>query len=393
MSQALVKLNTGDLAALTPHLALGPEAAAAIAGLHAGHRSAGPAGRRRVPDRSDPAGRARAAEARGGMVGVHVRRSHRAGRPAGGGPRGARGGRGLGAPADRPLAPHRLGSRAGRPAAARPRPGRRSPRSGAAIRCRRRASPPSRRRRILPALPPPARWRLPRFAATLRGGKKDCAGSSKVGVISPRAAPAGCLPRRHDATNRRPACNAADTMQLTMTVLRCPDSVAPETRNVAGGEFSVGRGPGVDWVLPDPERLLSKRHFAVAFRGGVWQLADTSTNGTFLNREGDPIGAGDVRSLRDGDRLRAWRLRNRGAAGRGGGGARPRVRAAAPSPIRSPWIRSVPPGRNAIRSTNRIIRACASGPRRRSCRTISIRWRRSRAKRRSAVPPRRTIRR
>ena len=53
-----------------------------------------------------------------------------------------------------------------------------------------------------------------------------------------------------------------------MTVLRCPDSVAPETRNVTGGEFSVGRGPGVDWVLPDPERLLSKRHFAVAFRGG-----------------------------------------------------------------------------------------------------------------------------
>ena len=93
-------------------------------------------------------------------------------------------------------------------------------------------------------------------------------------------------------------------MQLTMTVLRCPDTVAPETRNVSGGEFSVGRGPGVDWVLPDPERLLSKRHFAVAFRGGGWQIADTSTNGTFINREGDPIGAGDVRSLRDGDRLR-----------------------------------------------------------------------------------------
>jgi type VI secretion system FHA domain protein len=89
-----------------------------------------------------------------------------------------------------------------------------------------------------------------------------------------------------------------------MTVLRCPDAVAPETRSVPGGEFSVGRGPGVDWVLPDPERLLSKRHFAVAYRGGVWQLADTSTNGTFMNRETDAIGAGDVRSLRDGDRLR-----------------------------------------------------------------------------------------
>jgi len=93
-------------------------------------------------------------------------------------------------------------------------------------------------------------------------------------------------------------------MQLTMTVLRCPDTVAPETRNVPGGEYSVGRGPGVDWILPDPERLLSKQHFAVAFRGGGWQLADTSTNGTYLNRESDPIGKGDVRNLRDGDRLR-----------------------------------------------------------------------------------------
>jgi hypothetical protein len=32
MSQALVKLNTGDLTALTPHLALGPEAATATHG-------------------------------------------------------------------------------------------------------------------------------------------------------------------------------------------------------------------------------------------------------------------------------------------------------------------------------------------------------------------------
>jgi type VI secretion system FHA domain protein len=119
---------------------------------------------------------------------------------------------------------------------------------------------------------------------------------------------------------------SADTMQLIMTVLRCPDAVVPETRNVSGGEYSVGRGPGVDWILPDPERLLSKRHFAVAFRAGVWQLADTSTNGTFLNRESDAIGAGDVRSLRDGDRLRigAYEIEVRlteEAMARAGGGA------------------------------------------------------------------------
>ena len=93
-------------------------------------------------------------------------------------------------------------------------------------------------------------------------------------------------------------------MPLTFTVLRCPNSVAPETRTVSGGEYTVGRGPGVDWVLPDPERLLSKHHFAVAYRGGSWQVADTSTNGTYMNTEADPIGRNEVRTLRDGDRLK-----------------------------------------------------------------------------------------
>src|SRR5487761_1903765 len=93
-------------------------------------------------------------------------------------------------------------------------------------------------------------------------------------------------------------------MPLTFTVLRCPDAVAPETRAITGGEFTVGRGPGVDWLLPDPERLLSKHHFAVAYRGGTWQIADTSTNGTFLNTETTPLGRGQLRALRDGDRLK-----------------------------------------------------------------------------------------
>lgn len=92
-------------------------------------------------------------------------------------------------------------------------------------------------------------------------------------------------------------------MPLTLTVLRCPDSVPPETRTVAGGEFTVGRGPGVDWVLPDPQRLLSKHHFAVAYRGGSWQIADTSTNGTTLNHDPSPLGQAELRVLRDGDRL------------------------------------------------------------------------------------------
>ena len=92
-------------------------------------------------------------------------------------------------------------------------------------------------------------------------------------------------------------------MTLTLTMLRCPDAVPPQTRTVAGGEFSIGRGPDNDWVLPDPERGLSKCHCVFAYRSGGWQVADLSTNGAFLNREGDAIGRGQVRDLRDGDRI------------------------------------------------------------------------------------------
>ena len=93
-------------------------------------------------------------------------------------------------------------------------------------------------------------------------------------------------------------------MQLTLTVLRCPDTVAPETRTVTGGEFIVGRGPGVDWVLADPDQVVSRRHFTMAFRAGDWQIADESANGTYANRDAAPIGKGNQRTLRDHDRLR-----------------------------------------------------------------------------------------
>lgn len=79
-------------------------------------------------------------------------------------------------------------------------------------------------------------------------------------------------------------------MGLTLSVLRCPDAVPPETRQVPGGEFSIGRGTDNSWTLPDPDRTLSRRHCVLAFRSGGWQLADVSANGTFLNREAEPLG-------------------------------------------------------------------------------------------------------
>ncbi len=93
-------------------------------------------------------------------------------------------------------------------------------------------------------------------------------------------------------------------MALTLSVLRCPDAVPPETRQVTGGEFTIGRGADCDWTLPDPDRTLSRRHCVFAYRSGGWQLADLSANGTFLNRDADPVGPDGPRDLRDGDRLR-----------------------------------------------------------------------------------------
>ena len=93
-------------------------------------------------------------------------------------------------------------------------------------------------------------------------------------------------------------------MSLTLSVLRCPESVAPQTRRLAGGECSIGRGAENDWVLPDPDRHLSKQHCVLAWRAGGWQVADTSSNGTFLNRDSHPLGRGQARPLADGDRLR-----------------------------------------------------------------------------------------
>jgi type VI secretion system FHA domain protein len=93
-------------------------------------------------------------------------------------------------------------------------------------------------------------------------------------------------------------------MTLTLNMLRCPDTVPPQIRTVQGGEFSIGRGSENDWALPDPERFLSKRHCMLAYRSGSWQIADLSTNGTFLNGEAERIGRDQPRDLRNGDRLR-----------------------------------------------------------------------------------------
>jgi type VI secretion system FHA domain protein len=108
-------------------------------------------------------------------------------------------------------------------------------------------------------------------------------------------------------------------MELTLTMIRCPDTVVPEQRRVPGGDYVIGRGADASWVLPDPDRLLSKHHCVVEFRGGGWQVRDLSTNGTYINHADAPVGRDQVKPLDDGDRLRlgAYEIEVRVAAAGG----------------------------------------------------------------------------
>ncbi len=93
-------------------------------------------------------------------------------------------------------------------------------------------------------------------------------------------------------------------MTVKLVMIRCPDNVAPQRREVRGGEFSIGRSQGNEWVIADPERHLSKNHCRLEYGDGEWQLRDLSTNGTFLNEASEPVGRGAAQKLRNGDRIR-----------------------------------------------------------------------------------------
>jgi type VI secretion system protein ImpI/type VI secretion system protein len=124
-------------------------------------------------------------------------------------------------------------------------------------------------------------------------------------------------------------------MVLVLSVLRCPPKAVPEQRRVPGGEFVLGRGAECDWVFDDPDRVLSKRHCAVEYLAGAWQVRDLSTNGTFLNAATEPLGRDKVRPLRDGDRLRlgAWEIECRIEAEAGVGEGRWQSSTAIPDPM------------------------------------------------------------
>lgn len=66
---------------------------------------------------------------------------------------------------------------------------------------------------------------------------------------------------------------------------------------------TIGRSLHNDWILPDPDRYISGKHAAIDCRGGIYYLADLSSNGVYVNNENAPIGKGNSRRLFNGDVL------------------------------------------------------------------------------------------
>ncbi|MFP5512459.1 MAG: type VI secretion system-associated FHA domain protein [Alphaproteobacteria bacterium] len=94
-------------------------------------------------------------------------------------------------------------------------------------------------------------------------------------------------------------------MKLRLTLIQCPPAQGGDiARDLGTGRLVIGRGPDCDWVLNDPERMLSKIHCMVEFKGGVYIVIDSSTNGVFLNDAPAPIGRGNSAVVGEGDRLR-----------------------------------------------------------------------------------------
>ncbi len=67
---------------------------------------------------------------------------------------------------------------------------------------------------------------------------------------------------------------------------------------------TIGRALENDWILPDPDRYISGRHATIDYKGGIYYLLDTSSNGVYINDDVEPIGKGNPRRLFDGDRVR-----------------------------------------------------------------------------------------
>ncbi|MCF5228107.1 MULTISPECIES: type VI secretion system-associated FHA domain protein TagH [Pseudomonas] len=79
---------------------------------------------------------------------------------------------------------------------------------------------------------------------------------------------------------------------------QCPE------KSMDQGVMAIGRNSDNDWVLPDPERLVSSQHCVIQYKDGRYYLTDNSTNGVELVNAGIRMRRGNSEPLQDGELIR-----------------------------------------------------------------------------------------
>lgn len=79
---------------------------------------------------------------------------------------------------------------------------------------------------------------------------------------------------------------------------QCPE------KSMDQGVMAIGRNSDNDWVLPDPERLVSGKHCVIQYKDGRYYLTDNSTNGVELVKAGIRLRKGNSEPLQDGEVIR-----------------------------------------------------------------------------------------
>ncbi|WP_371842634.1 type VI secretion system-associated FHA domain protein TagH [Microbulbifer echini] len=94
-----------------------------------------------------------------------------------------------------------------------------------------------------------------------------------------------------------------EDMDLILSVLADPAgaNMLKHTKLFTKEGGSLGRSADNNWVLPDPERVVSSQHAQISFSGNQFFLTDTSTNGTYHNDGDNPLGKGNKIPLNEGD--------------------------------------------------------------------------------------------
>lgn len=92
-------------------------------------------------------------------------------------------------------------------------------------------------------------------------------------------------------------------LKLTITSYQRLSPGQETTKILDRGSISIGRAAQCDWILQDPERILSGKHCTVHHQDGGYFLTDNSTNGVYLNDSEQRIGRSEMIRLHDGDRF------------------------------------------------------------------------------------------